>query len=185
MATQHRGFRRKGYDADKPQEGRRPRRLSEYGLQLREKQNLKAAYGILEKQFRRYIKQAHRREGVTADLLVQALEMRLDNAVFRAGFAINRNQARQLVSHRHIMVNGRIVNVGSSQVRRGDVIEVKEKSREIVPVVQAISSSSDAARPEWLQVDVANRRAIVVGLPDADRVDTGADMKRVIEFYSR
>jgi len=111
--------------------------------------------------------------------------MRLDNAVFRAGFAINRNQARQLVSHRHIMVNGRIVNVGSSQVRRGDVIEVKERSREIVPVVQAISSSSDAARPEWLQVDVANRRAIVVGLPDADKVDTGADMKRVIEFYSR
>jgi small subunit ribosomal protein S4 len=185
MATKHRGFRRKGYDPEKVQDGRRPRRLSEYGLQLREKQNLKAAYGILEKQFRRYIKQATSKEGVTADLLVQALEQRLDNVIYRAGFAITRNQARQTVSHRHVMVNGRIVNVASFGVRPGDVVEIKEKSREIVPIVQAIASSSDSARPEWLQVDVENRRATVVGVPDAEKVDTGADMKRVIEFYSR
>ena len=185
MATKHRGFRRKGYDSEKPQEGRRPRRLSEYGLQLRVKQNLKAAYGILEKQFRRYVKQAQRKEGVTADLLVQALERRLDNAVYRAGFAMNRNQARQIVNHRHITVNGRIVNVGSFQVRPGDVIEVKEKSREIVPIMQAIASASDRARPQWLQVDIENRRALAIDMPDAEKIDTGADMKRVIEFYSR
>ncbi len=183
MAT-HRGFRRKGYGAEKAPEGRGGR-TTEYGEQLREKQNLKAEYGILEKQFRRYVNEAHRRKGVAAELLLQLLECRLDNVVFRAGFASTRNQARQLVSHRHILVNGRIVNIGSFSARVGDVIEVRENSRAIQPVAQAMRNAGAGSHLEWLQVDAGKAQATLTALPDGAKIATGADMKRVMEFYSR
>lgn len=183
MAT-HRGFRRKGYGGEKASDGR-GRRVTEYGEQLREKQNLKAEYGLLEKSFKRYVREAQRRKGVAADMLLQLLECRLDNVVFRAGFASTRNQARQLVSHRHILVNGRIVNIGSFSVRAGDVIEIKEKSRSMQPIAQAIANAGSGSRSDWLQVDTEKAQATVTALPDGAKIVVGADMKRVMEFYSR
>jgi len=164
---------------------RRRRRPSDYALQLREKQKMKTVYGLLEKQFRRYVRQAERRDGVTSELLVQALECRLDNVVYRAGLAVSRAQARQVVNHRHITVNDRIVNIPSFSVRPGDVIKVKEKSREVVPIAQAIANAGAIAPPEWLQADLENATVTVVGLPEPDKIETGADEQQVIEFYSR
>ncbi len=178
-------FERKGYAPGQGGDNRRRRRPSDYAQQLREKQKMKQAYGLREKQFRRYVRRAERKEGVTSDLLVQALEGRLDNAVFRAGLASSRAQARQLVSHRHITVNERVVTVASYAVRPGDVIKVREKSKEIDPLAQAVANAGAAAVPAWLQVDYTNLTATVVALPDAAEAGIEANEQQVIEFYSR
>ncbi len=178
-------FERKGYAPGMFGEDRRGRRPTDYAMQLREKQKMKAAYGLLEKQFRRYVRQAERKEGVTSDLLVEALERRLDNAVYRSGLAAGRAQARQFVSHRHVLVNGRIVNIPSFSLRPGDVITVKEASREVPAIAQALANAGGVTPAEWLQVDLENATVTVVGLPHAGQIDTGADEQQVIEFYSR
>ncbi len=178
-------FERKAYKPGQGGDDRRSRRPSDYAQQLREKQKMKSVYGLLEKQFRRYVRRAERKEGVTSELLVQALETRLDNAVFRAGLAGSRAQARQLVSHRHITVNEQIVTVASYAVRPGDVIKVREKSKEIAPVAQAAANAGAVPVPAWLQVDYGNLTATVVALPQAAEAGTGADEQQVIEFYSR
>lgn len=178
-------FERKGYAPGQGGDDRRRRRPSDYALQLREKQKMKSAYGLLEKQFRRYVRLAERKEGVTSEMLVQALETRLDNALFRAGLAVSRAQARQLSGHRHITVNDHIVTVASYAVRPGDVIKVREKSKEIAPVAQAVANAGAVTVPAWLQVDYGNLTATVVALPVAAEAGTVADEQQVIEFYSR
>jgi len=179
-------FERKGY---KPGQfganARRGRRPTDYALQLREKQKMKSIYDILEKQFRRYVMEAERREEVAGEVLLQLLERRLDNVVYRAGFARSRSEARQIISHRHIMVNDHIVNVASYQVRAGDVVKTSEKSSEIGSIVEAKELSASMAVPEWLQVDLENGTATVVTLPQPEQINVDADEQQVIEFYSR
>lgn len=164
---------------------RRRRRTSDYGEQLREKQRMRTSYGLLERQFRRHVRKAQRHKGVTAELLVESLERRLDSVVYRAGLATSRAQARQFVSHRHVMVNDRIVNIPSFSVRLGDVITVKEKSRKVAPIAEALANAGAVSPPKWLEVDLSNATVTVVGAPDPAEVETGADEQQVIEFYSR
>ena len=178
-------FEKRGYAPGMFGEARRRRRASDYGQQLREKQRMRTTYGVLERQFRRHVRQAQRRDGVTADLLVISLERRLDNVVYRAGLAASRSQARQFVSHRHIMVNDRTVNVPSFSVRVGDVIKVKERSRQLGLIAAALANAGAVAAPKWLQADLSNAMVTVVDMPDPAEVETGADEQQVIEFYSR
>ncbi len=166
------------------QAGRR-RRRSDYGIQLRQKQALKAQYGILEGQFKRYVREAERMPGVAGENLLRLLETRLDNVVYRAGFAASRPQARQLVSQRHFEVNGRVVNIPSYRVRVGDEIRVREKSKNIQPIVEAIEVAPRTP-PRWLEVDPEQRRAKVVDLPRREDItDVQVDEQTVLEFYSR
>ncbi len=163
---------------------RRRRRPSDYAIQLREKQKLRSIYGILEKPFRRYIRAAERSSGVAGEVLLQLLETRLDNVVWRAGFAASRPAARQLVGHRHFAVNGRVVNIPSFRVRPGDVITVREGSRDSQPIVQALAASS-GSNLSWLQVAPEQRTITVVAVPTREEIDTEVQEQQVIEFYSR
>jgi len=165
------------------QRGQR-RRLSDFGLQLREKQKLRAIYGVLEKQFRRYVEIALRARGVTGELLLQLLERRLDNVVYRAGFAASRSQARQLISHGHFTVNGRPVNVPSYLVQVGDVIAVKENKREAAPFKE-LAEGVGRPVPEWLSADGRNLSITVNAIPTREQIDTDVDEQQVVEFYSR
>ena len=167
-----------------PQQQRR-RRMSDYAIQLRQKQTMKMIYGVLEKQFKRYVKEAMRMPGVTGDNLFRLLETRLDNVVYRAGFAESRRQARQLVRHRHFEVNGRVVDIPSYRVRVGDEIRVREKSKNLQPIEAAITASAKTP-PRWLDVDYENRVIRVVDLPKREDItDVPVDEQVVIEFYSR
>lgn len=164
--------------------GRGRIRESQYLVQLREKQKLRHMYGVLEKQFRRYYKEAARRSGITGENLLRILESRLDNVVYRAGFARTRPQARQLVNHGHFRVNGRKVDIPSYQVRPGDVIEVKERSREIVPIQHSIDTI-DRTVPEWLEVEPGPRRILVRQLPTREMIDTQIQEQLIVELYSK
>jgi small subunit ribosomal protein S4 len=161
------------------------RKVKEYGLQLREKQKMRRIYGVREGQFRGYFAEAVRRRGVTGENLVQLLELRLDNAVYRLGFAASRAQSRELVAHGHFTVNGRKVNTASYMVRPGEVIEVKESSRGIVPIVEAIQSTAGSRIPAWLEVNAEQRQGKVLHAPLRDEVDTQVDETLIVEFYSR
>ncbi len=165
------------------QHGRARIRESEYMLQLREKQKARRFYGVLEKQFRRYYKEANRMDGITGEGLLQLLERRLDNAVYRSGLAASRAQARQLVSHGHIRVNGRKVTVGSYRLRQGEVFEVRAKSQDIVPIMHALDTNP--AAPEWLRLDRSNQRVEVVTLPSRQQVDVPVQESLIVEFYSK
>ncbi|MBC7288277.1 MAG: 30S ribosomal protein S4 [Armatimonadetes bacterium] len=161
------------------------RRKSDYAIQLRQKQALKAQYGVLENQFKRYVREAERMPGVAGENLLRLLETRLDNVVYRCGFASSRAQARQLVSQRHFEVNGHPVNIASYRVRVGDVIRVREKSMNIPPIVEALRAASRVP-PRWLEVDPDQRTARVVDLPRRDDItDVQVDEQTVLEFYSR
>jgi len=164
--------------------GGRRRRPTDYALQLREKQKMRSIYGVLEKQFRGYVRRALRSKQVTGMALLQLLERRLDSVVRRAGFAQSQAQARQLVGHRHLTVNGRIVDRPSFLVSEGDVIEVREKSRDLQPVVTAIGSGSGDA-VQWLEIDPEARRITVQRLPEAEDIAVDVDEQRVVEFYAR
>src|SRR5438477_2156885 len=131
----------------------RRRKASDYGIQLRAKQRARRLYGVLEAQFRHYFERAESSEGVTGTVLLQHLERRLDNVVYRLGFAASRREARQLVSHRHFSVNGRVVNVASAALRPGDTVQVREKSREILPILAARKLAEARAIPDWLSFD--------------------------------
>jgi small subunit ribosomal protein S4 len=170
------------------QHGRDVRRqkVTGYGQQLREKQKVKRIYGMLEKQFRIYFEKAARKQGVTGDNLLSMLERRLDNAVFRLGFAVNRRQGRQLVNHGHITVNGRKVNIPSFQVRVGDVIAVNEGSRRNPHVVGAWQTASGRGRPQWLEVtDLENMAGRVTALPRREDVDQEINEQLIVELYSK
>ena len=168
------------------QHGRGRIKESEYLLQLREKQKARFTYGVMEKQFVRYYKEASRRQGKTGDNLLQLLECRLDNVVFRLGFADTRNEARQLVRHGHFKVNGRKVNISSYQVRDNDQIEVKEKSKQLTAVLDS-AQSGERDVPDYIEVDHSKMTARVARIPTLSEVPYAVQMEPnlVIEFYSR
>ena len=163
----------------------RRRKASDYGIQLRAKQRARRIYGVLETQFRHYFDRAERSGGVTGTVLLQHLERRLDNVVYRLGFGASRREARQLVSHRHFTVNGRTVNVPSAQIRPGDVIAVREKSRAILPVANAQNLLANRAVPEWLSLDANNLRGSVLRLPERGEMEPAVDEQLIVEYYSR
>lgn len=165
--------------------GRLRPRTTEYLLQLREKQKARRIYGVLEKQFRRYYREASRQKGVTGENLLKLLELRLDNAVFRAGFAESRRQARQLVRHGHIEVDGRKVNIPSYGLSPGQSFAVRQKSRELVVVRHSIDTLEGRAIPGWLQVDHSELRAQVVREPIRDEIDVPVNEQLIVELYSK
>jgi small subunit ribosomal protein S4 len=178
-----RAFERRPYPPG--QHGRGRIKESEYLLQLQEKQKARYTYGVLERQFRRYYEQASRTKGKTGEALLQLLESRLDNVVYRAGLARTRRQARQLVSHGHFIVNGRKVNVPSFQVSKFDIIDVKPKSMSMLPFVAAKESFGDRPIPGWLQVVPNNLRILVHQLPERAQIDVPVQEQLIVEFYSK
>jgi small subunit ribosomal protein S4 len=177
--------RRKSAPGDKSTQQRR-RRISEYGTQLREKQKARAIYGVLERQFRNYYKKATRLEGVTGDRLLQLLESRLDNVVYRLGFADSRRQSRQIVSHCHIQVNGKKVNIPSYQVKAGDRISWREQSKK-TGLFEIVSNGMGANSiiPSWLNVDSDKAVGEVVSMPRSSDVELTIDTRQIVEYYSR
>jgi len=161
------------------------RRISDYGIQLREKQKLRRIYGVLERQFRRYFAEASRSPGITGGILLQLLERRLDNVVWRLGFATSRAQARELIGHGHFTVNDRPVNIPSFQVRPGDAVAVRESSRTLPTVVAAVSAAGGRRLPPWLRIEADAMRGLVVSLPARDEIDTQVQEELVVEYYSR
>lgn len=161
------------------------RRPSDYAMQLREKQKLKQVYGVLERPFRRYVRRAERSRGVAGEILLQLLERRLDNVVYRAGFATSRAQARQWVLHRHFAVNGRVVTIPSFQVRPGEVVEVREGSRAVGHLLAARDSSAAGGNLSWLQVSPEAFRVEILGLPVRQQIDAPVEERLIMEFYSR
>lgn len=164
---------------------RRRRQESEYGAQLREKQKAKFIYGVLEKQFRGYYDKAMKTEGITGDNLMSLLESRLDNVVFRLGFARTRKEARQTVRHGHINVNGKRVDIPSYQVKAADVISVAPKAKDLLPIKEAIVSSEHMAVPAWLEVDIEKLQGTVLQTPVRDQIDLEIDAQLIVELYSK
>ncbi|GAB3005414.1 30S ribosomal protein S4 [Amycolatopsis acidiphila] len=167
------------------QHGRGRVKESEYLLQLQEKQKARHTYGILERQFSRYYKEAARRQGKTGENLLQILESRLDNVIYRAGIARTRRQARQLVSHGHFLVNGVKVNIPSYQVEKFDIIDVRPKSLQMLPFVAAKESFGDRPIPAWLQVVQSNLRVLVHQLPERAQIEVPVQEQLIVEFYSK
>lgn len=174
---------RRGYAPG--QHGQMKRKLSEYGLQLREKQKAKRIYGVLERQFKIYFEEAVRRKGVTGENLLRILECRLDNVVYRLGFAKSRAQARQIVRHGHIEVNGRKVNIPSYQVKPGDVIAVREKSRSLELFKEMAEAGKGRMVPEWLSVNYDTLTGEVVRLPNREDIDVPIQEHLIVELYSK
>jgi small subunit ribosomal protein S4 len=161
-------------------------RISSYGIQLREKQKAKRLYGILERQFRKYFESASNKKGNTADFLVQTLERRLDNVVYRLGFASTRRQSRQMVGHGFVTVNGKLVNIPSFQVRVGDIVAIKENKRQKGIVKQTSERlAKKAETPKWLSVDTAVLSGKVTGEPEGEDLRQVFDPRLIVEFYSR
>ena len=158
------------------------RKLTEYGTQQREKQKVKFVYGVMEKQFYKLYEEATRKEGVTGELLLQYLERRLDNVIYRLGFGATRRQARQIVSHGHILINGKRVNIASYRVKPGDVITVKEDSKELALIKESVGQKTV---PGWLSLEEGALTAKVLENPGRDAVDFEVDEAMIIEFYSR
>jgi small subunit ribosomal protein S4 len=165
--------------------GRNRPKESEFLLQVREKQKAKRVYGILERQFHNYYEEATRKRGKTGEVLLQILESRLDNVVYRAGFAKSRDMARQLVGHGHITVNGRKVDIPSCRVSESDIIEVRSKSHEMTPFVVARAESGDRPAPAWLEVIPDKMRILVHALPVRAQIDTQVQEQLIVEFYSK
>ncbi len=172
-------------DTPPGQHGAKRNRLSDYGIQLREKQKLRRMYGVLERQFRRYYKEAARRTGATGQTLLQILECRLDNVVYRMGFAVTRAEARQLVSHKAIEVNGKIVNIPSYQVRAEDVISVRETAKSQLRIQSALQVAKQVGLPEWVEVDETKMTGKFKSVPE--RTDFLPDINEnlVVELYSK
>jgi len=164
--------------------GRGRIRESDYLVQLREKQKLRAMYGVLERQFRNYYKEADRSEDITGDVLLQLLERRLDNVVWRSGLAATRPQARQMVNHGHFEVNGKKVDIPSYQVRPGDEIKVKDRSRDLIMIQHAIDTQ-DRAVPGWMETSVDERKVVVAANPRRDQIDTDINEQLIVELYSK
>ncbi len=167
------------------QHGQGRPRVSEYSAQLREKQKLKRIYGVLERQFRGTFAKAERQRGITGENLLRMLERRLDNVVYRLGFAASRKEARQLVNHGHFRVNGRKVNQPAFLVREGEVIEVKERSRQILPIKAALEMVDARGVPAWLDLDRENMKATVRGLPAREEIAMPVNEQLVVDLYSR
>ena len=160
-------------------------RTSDYGNQLREKQKVKRMYGVLERQFRRYFAEADRRKGNTGETLLQLLEARLDNVVYRLGFASTRAEARQLVSHKAIVVNGNVVNIPSYSVRVGDTVSVREKAKKQVRIAEALSLAEQSGFPMWVAVDAKKMEGSLKALPDRSDYNQEVNESLIVELYSR
>ena len=165
------------------QHGQGRRKLSEYGVQLREKQKARRTYGVMEGQFARYFEKAEKKQGVTGEVLLQTLERRLDNVVYRMGLASSRAEARQLVRHNHFAVNGRRVNIPSYQVKPGDVVEVREASRQ-KPRFKQMAQITSRLVPAWLEVNSEALRGTVLRLPNRDEIDAPVQEQLIVEYYS-
>lgn len=164
---------------------RRGGKVSDYRLQLREKQKVKRIYGILEKQFRRYYERAERLKGITGTNLLILLESRLDNVVYRMGFAASRVQARQLVRHNHFTVNGKKANIPSFQVKVGDVVEVKESSRKAPPILEAVETVVRRGIPNWMEVEKENFRGTLKAIPNREDLTMPIQEQLIVELYSK
>ena len=167
------------------QHGRRRSKIQGYGIQLREKQKVKRMYGLIEKQFRGYYYKAARMKGVTGENLLQLLERRLDNVALRCGFASSHAEARQLVRHRHFLINGKKVNIPSFQVQVGDVIEVRERSRKVQKVVDALANLDRSPLPAWIEIERDQFKAKVTQLPARTDVAADIDEQLIVELYSK
>lgn len=175
-----------GYDKKSKRELKRAnRKMSEYGLQLREKQKAKFIYGVLEKPFRNYYKKADRMKGQTGTNLMVILESRLDNVVFRSGFARTRREARQIVDHKHVLVNGKQVNIPSYLVKAGDVVEIKEKCKGMQRYKDILEVTGGRLIPEWLDVNQEGLQATVKELPSREAIDVPVDEMLIVELYSK
>ncbi|HRP86593.1 MAG TPA: 30S ribosomal protein S4 [Gammaproteobacteria bacterium] len=163
---------------------RRPR-ISDYGLQLREKQKLRRMYGVLERQFRNYYKRAAQQKGSTGENLLKLLEGRLDNVAYRMGFASTRAEARQLVGHKGVSVNGQVVNIPSYQVNPGDEIAIRDKARKQLRVQNALQLAGEAGFPEWVEVDLTKMSGVLKQLPDRDDILPDINENLVVELYSK
>lgn len=179
------GVERREYEPGQHGPTARQKKLSDYGEQLREKQKTRRIYGLREQQFGNYVKEAERQRGVTGDNLLRILESRLDNVVYRAGFATSRSQSRQLVNHGHFLVNGRRVNIPSYLLKPGDTIEVVDNSRKVPVIVAALESAGARAVPSWLSLNANAFKATVDTLPERDDIDTDVREQLIVEFYSR
>lgn len=174
---------RRNYPPGQHGQGRSKR--SDYGVQLREKQKVRRIYGLLEKQFRGYAHLAEKQKGVTGENLLLLLECRLDNLVYRMGFAASRAEARQLINHGHIMVNGRKVDIASFRAKPGMVVEVREKSRKIGAIEESLKAVSRRGVPEWLEVDPANFKGAIKALPTREELPPTIKEQLIVEFYSK
>ncbi len=161
------------------------KKVSEYGLQLREKQKAKFIYGVLEKPFRNYYEKADRMKGMTGENLLVMLESRLDNVVYRMNFARTRREARQVVDHKHITVNGKVVNIPSYQVKAGDVIAVSEKAKSLQRYKEIQEVAGGRLSPEWMEVDKENMRGTIKNLPTREMIDVPVDEMLIVELYSK
>ena len=176
-----------GYSSKKEskRQPRRRRKESEYGMQLREKQKAKFIYGVLEKQFHAYYEKAERKQGITGEILLQELERRLDNVVFRMGFANTRREARQLVNHAHFTVNGHRVNIPSYQVKPGDVVAVREKSRSTTKFKTLLEENGKKACPKWIDKAKDSFEGKIVAMPARDDIDYDVSEHLIVELYSK
>ena len=161
------------------------RKISEYGMQLREKQKAKFIYGVLEKPFRNYYKKAEKMKGMTGENLMVMLESRLDSIIFRLGFARTRREARQIVDHKHVLVNGKSVNIPSYLVKAGDVIEIREKSKSLTRYKEILEATNGRLVPEWLEADRDALKGTVVQLPTREAIDLPVDNMLIVELYSK
>lgn len=161
------------------------RKISEYGLQLREKQKAKFIYGVLEKPFRNYYKKAEKMSGQSGENLMILLELRLDNVIFRMGFARTRKEARQIVDHKHVLVNGKAVNIPSYLVKAGDTIEIKEKNKSSQRYKDVLDATAGRVVPEWLEADSENLKGAVKNLPTREVIDVPVDEMLIVELYSK
>ena len=165
--------------------GRANKKVSEYGLQLREKQKAKFIYGVLEKPFRNYFKRAEKMNGMTGDNLMTLLELRLDNVIFRLGIARTRKEARQIVDHKHVLVNGKCVNIPSYLVNVGDSIEIKEKAKSSQRYKDILEVTGGRLVPEWLDADQDNLKGVVKAAPSRDMIDVPVNEMLIVELYSK
>lgn len=177
-------FERRSYPPGQHGQGRRVK-VSDYGIRLREKQRVRRMYGIKEEQFRSYFNEADRQKGVTGTILLTLLERRLDNVVYRLGFADSRSQARQLVRHGHFSVNGVKTDIPSFLVKPGDKIALREKSKDILPVVQALEAVARRGVPEWLELDAEKKEGTVKGMPERSHITIPIEEQFIVEFYSK
>jgi small subunit ribosomal protein S4 len=167
------------------QHGARRGRLSDYGVQLREKQKVRRIYGVLEKQFRNYYKEAARLRGATGENLLQLLESRLDNVVYRIGFGSTRAEARQLVAHKAILVNGRVVNIPSYQVKAGDVVSLREKAKKQLRVQSAMALAAQRGEPEWIDINADKLEAVFKAAPERQELSSEINENLIVELYSK
>ena len=161
------------------------KKVSEYGLQLREKQKAKFIYGVLEKPFRNYFEKAEKMNGQTGENLMVILESRLDNVIFRLGFARTRKEARQIIDHKHVLVNGKAVNIPSYLVKAGDTIEIKEKNKSSQRYKDVLDATAGRVVPEWLEADSENLKGAVKNLPTREVIDVPVDEMLIVELYSK